>query len=489
MKKVSIIGGGIGGLCTAIRLLNKGYKVSIFEKERSLGGKINIKKVKNARFDLSASILMTPDIYTDIFREVGKNYKDYFEIINIDPLYNVYYDDNSNYKFYSNLGEMTKECENIQKNLSVEYISFLSKSLQKYLISNKEFLNKYMLKKEEIYNMESIKNFLEVRPFQTTQEYLKKNISNEKLMNYFLFQSMYIGINPYKHTNLYSIIPAISHTYGFIYVKGGFYRYIQALEKLIIEMGGKIYKNTKVERIIKHKNKVTSIEINNKKYKTDIVVCNADYEYGRKKLLLNKKIKAKKTDYSCSVFMMYLGLNKKFENLEVHNMYLNKNFKESIQQPFKGELSQTPSIYMYYPSKVDDSVNGEFESILNLMVRVPNTGFGDIVWNKETVRKYRDIVIEQIKKIRGLEDIQDYIKYESYITPIQFEKRFNCVYGNCFGISHKLSKMGYFRPHIKDKKIENMYYIGSSTHPGNGVSVIIEASKMVCEIIEDNSGI
>ena len=128
MKKVLVVGAGIGGLCTAIRLLNKGYDVTILEKENRVGGKVNIKIKNGARFDLTASVLMTPKIYTDIFSEVGKDYRDYFEMIKIDPIYKVNYYDKNSYKYYSELGKMVEELENLEEGLSIHYFEFLYKS-------------------------------------------------------------------------------------------------------------------------------------------------------------------------------------------------------------------------------------------------------------------------------------------------------------------------------------------------------------------------
>ena len=128
MKKVLVVGAGIGGLCTAIRLLNKGYDVTILEKENRVGGKVNIKIKNGARFDLTASVLMTPKIYTDIFSEVGKDYRDYFEMIKIDPIYKVNYYDKNSYKYYSELGKMVEELENLEEGLSIQYLEFLYKS-------------------------------------------------------------------------------------------------------------------------------------------------------------------------------------------------------------------------------------------------------------------------------------------------------------------------------------------------------------------------
>ena len=285
MKKVIVIGAGIGGLCTAIRLLNKGYDVTILEKEQRIGGKVNIKIKDEARFDLTASILMTPEIYTDIFSEVGKNYKDYFQMIKIDPIYQVNYYDKTKYNYYSDIGKMLDALENIEEGLSIQYLEFLTKSFEKYLNSKNYFLDNPMINKEEILNIEAIKKFLELKPFTTTNNYLKGIIKNQYLLNYLIFQSMYIGINPYKNSSLYTLIPAISHIYGLWYIKGGFYSYIEALSKLILELGGKIYVNTEVEEILIKKNIAIGVRTNKGNYKSDIIVCNADYPYAIKKLI------------------------------------------------------------------------------------------------------------------------------------------------------------------------------------------------------------
>ncbi|MGL4913315.1 MAG: phytoene desaturase family protein [Romboutsia sp.] len=487
MKKVLIVGGGIGGLCTGVRLLKQGYKVTILEKEKSVGGKVNVKIRNGAKFDLTASILMTPQIYTEIFDSVGKNYRDYFELIKIDPIYNVNYSNGEKYEFYSDLDKMVRVLENIEDGLSVQYLNFLGQSFEKYIESRKYFLNEPMINQSEIVNWNTVKQFMNIKPIENTNKYLKHIITNQKLLNYMLFQSMYIGINPYKNSSIYTLIPAISHIYGLWYIKGGFYNYIEGLKKLVIELGGEIKLDNTVERILINNNKVKGIKSNRGIYKSDIVVCNADYPYAVTNLIKDeKKInKIKKEDYSCSVFTMYLGLKKKYDDLQIHNIYIGENFKENIESSFKGKLPEIPSLYLYYPSKIDDSISGSFESIINITVRVPNLQSKNIKWDKKHIRKFRNSIMKQIKNIKGLKDIENDILYESYLTPIQLKHRFNSYNGTAFGLSHKLNQTTYFRPHMKDENIEGMYFIGSSTHPGNGVSVIIEGSKILSKIICD----
>lgn len=493
MRDIIIVGAGIGGLCSAIRLLKDGYKVTIYEKESTIGGKVNLKYDKGARFDLTASILMTPHIYTEIFEYAGKNYMDYIDLIKIDPVYRVNYYDGTKYDFYSDTMKMIDTLEYMQKGLSVEYMDFFYSSYKKYLISKGDFLDKPMLNKSELININSINQLLHINPISSTARYINRKITNEKLREYLIFQSMYIGANPYTTSNLYTLIPVISHAYGLWYIKGGLYKYVLALEQLIDELGGEIYLEKEVKKIVVEDNKAKGVIIGNKTYKSDIVICNADFPYAIKKLFevdldegiyKSKNIDAK--DYSCSVFTIYLGLDKKYNNLKVHNIYINNNFKEGIEAPFKGVLPRDVSLYIYCPSSIDPEISGEYEEIINIVVRVPNLLAKDITWNKATIYKLRNNIINVLKSVDGLEDIENHIKYEDYLTPIDFSNRFNSYNGTAFGLSHKLSQTIYLRPHIKSKNIRGLYFIGSSTHPGNGVSVIIDGTKLVEKQIKED---
>jgi phytoene desaturase len=301
---------------------------------------------------------------------------------------------------------------------------------------------------------------------------------------------MYIGVNPFEESNLYTLIPTISKLYGLAYIKGGMYAYIQALEKLIYELGGKIHKNIEVKEILIDDSVVKGVRCKDKNYYSDIVVCNADFPYAIKNLVKDKKYKGKYTDkkiekydYSCSTFIIYLGLNKKFNTLKTHNIYIGNKFKENIEKAFKGKIPDIPSLYIYCPTSIDNTMAGKAKETINIMLRVPNLSYKNIVWDKKTIEETRIKILNSIKNIKGLEDIENHIIYESITTPVDFERQYNSYKGTAFGLGHNLSQVGYFRPHIKSDNVKNLYFIGSSTHPGNGVSVIINGSRLIVEQI------
>ncbi|MDO5518439.1 MAG: phytoene desaturase family protein, partial [Clostridium sp.] len=371
-----------------------------------------------------------------------------------------------------------------------QYKKFQNKSLRKYLIAERKLLSKPMVNIKELLTKEVLKSLNMIRPIKTSDRYISKIVDNQKFRDYLLFLTMYIGVNPYTTSNIYTMIPAISHNYGISYIKGGVYKYISALVKLIYEMGGKIETNTEAQQIIIKHDKVTAVKTEKLIYKSDIVVCNADYPYAvrnlfhenvEKELEREKHVKTKES--SCSIFIIYLGLTKKFNDLNVHNIYISSQLKKSIEQAFKGEVPECPSAYIYYPSAVDDSMCDAGKSVMNIMVRVPNLFYKNIEWNEENIRELRDRTMNEIKNIKGLEDIEKYIEYEDYLIPEDLERIFNAYEGSAFGLSHKLNQSLLLRPSIKEKQVHGLYFIGSSTHPGNGVSIIIDGTKVLSDLI------
>ncbi|MFA9396788.1 MAG: phytoene desaturase family protein [Clostridiaceae bacterium] len=494
-KKVLILGAGIGGLSTAVRLLSEGYEVKVFEKERSVGGKINIIETEDFCFDLTASILMTPDIYKEVFKYTGKKYQDYIEFIKLEPFYRVCYSDGSSYDFSTDLTKLVEKLESISKEDSMGYIKFLSDTYKKYLIADKYFLNKSFRYKSDFFNSTTINKAMKIKTFSTSYNYISKYIRNEKLRQFIAYQTLYVGISPYNGPNIYTLVPTISQLYGLWHIKGGMYNYIKALQKLIDELGGAIETNSNVEEILISQGKAVGLKTNKGEEKGDIIVCNADFPYAMKELVTDKIAKGIYTDkkiskmkYSCSTFIIYLGLKKKYKNLSVHNFYINDEFKENIEGIFKGQLPTKPSLYIYCPSRMDEKMAAKSKESLNITVRVPNLYFDKIKWDEKTIKLFRRKIIDTISSIKGLEDIEENIIYESYLTPKDLQDSFNSYYGTAFGLSPTLTQTNYFRPHLKSPNIQNLYFVGSSVHPGAGASIVLISSKLVVEeILKENN--
>lgn len=493
---IAIIGAGIGGLCTAIRLLSKGYSVTIFEKNNNIGGKTNLINEKGYKFDLTASILMLPKDYKEIFNYANKNYKNYFDLIQLDTLYRVNYSDKSFYDFPSNLSSLYKTIDKITlsdlKN-RYAYLNFLSSSHKKYLLAEEYFLNKPFLNFTDFFNFKTLIEGFKIHTLSNCYSNLTSYINNEKLLNYLLFQSMYVGISPFEGPNIYNLIPTVSEIYGLYYIEGGLYSYIKALEKLIIELGGKINLNSEVSKVLIKDNSAYGVVINNKEILFDTVVCNSDFSYTVSNLIEHKYMDGKfsnieKLKHSCSTFILHLGIKKKYPHLKVHNIFIPENFRENINAPFQGNIPTAPPLYIYCPSSIDSSMAPSGCESINIMMRVPNLQFNNITWDKKIIEASTKIILDTIKSINGLDDLENNIDYISYTTPNDFLKNYNTYAGTAFGLSHTLTQTNYFRPQCKFNNINNLYFTGASIHPGNGVSMVIKSSKICAEeIIKDSN--
>ena len=484
MKSVAIIGAGIGGLSTGIELLLKGYNVNIYEKNNRAGGVLQSVASPGGefRFEESASIPINPDTYGEFFKRLGLDQSEYFGEEKLDTLYNVYFHDGMTLRVPHNIESMRTELQKDFRGDVEGWDKFMNTTMKKYQIAKKYFLNRPFITANSILNPKLLCKLVELNPFTSASHYVNQFIKSEELRNFILFQAFFMGIATDKLPNVYTTVYANSQVEGISRIQGGLSSYARVLAQIFEDKGGKIYYNSPVKKILGSGAVATGVQIGNETIKSHIVVVNGDYCYAQNELLgreLNRY-----SQQSCSTFIVHLGLNKKFRELGVHNLFIGKNFEEEISGIFKGKLPQNPSIYIYSPSLVDDSYcKDPSHSVVNLMLRVPNLKDLPISWDEATREQLYTLCLEAVSSIKGLEDIKDFIVYKSFTTPVDFECKYNCRYGSCFGIGHTLLQSMALRPQLQDKVYKNLYYVGSSIHPGNGASIVIAGAQMVSDAI------
>lgn len=490
-KSVAIIGSGIGGLSAAVRLLSKGYEVKVYEKEKNIGGRTNQLVHHPFTFDLTASILMNREVYEEVFYDAHLDYRNYIEFIKVDPIYRSFYPDRTFYDFAADLVSLIRNLESISKEAAIGYMKFLSEVYERYTIAHDHFLQQTFENPFDFFNVSSLKNALKTKAFSTSHQLISQYIKDEKLQKFLCYQSLYVGISPYEGSSIYTLVPVVSQLYGLWHLKGGMYSYIKALEKAIYELGGTIETGYEVDEILISGDKAVGIKTKAKEAVfADIIISNADFPYTMDKLIKSDKHKRKYTarklqdlKYTCSTFIIYLGLKKKYPQLSVHNLYLNEDFKKNIDSAFTGQLPNKPSFYIYCPTKIDPSMTASEGECISIVVRVPNLFFNNIVWNEETVKFMRNQTISALKNIPGLSDLEENIIYENYLTPKNLKDSFNTYGGTAFGLSPTLTQTNYFRPHFRLEQVKNLYFVGSSVHPGPGVSIVLLSSKLAVQTI------
>lgn len=339
---------------------------------------------------------------------------------------------------------------------------------------------------KDFYNPKTLLNALKLKTFNNAYNEISKYVDDERLMKMLSFQTLYIGISPHNGPSIYTIIPMIETIYGVWYIKGGMYTMATAMAKLFQELGGKIHLESNVEEIIIENNKAKAIVINGEVIESDYIIVNADFPYAMKNLIKNEKNRGKYTnkkienmDYSCSCFLMYLGLNKKIsDDTRLHNIIFAEDFEKNISDIFNGNDPKEPSIYMYIPTKIDETLAPKDKETLYVLAPVPELKTRGHKWTSDEINEYKKIIYDKIKTKKGLENIENLVEVEKIYTPNNFESNFNAMNGATFGLAPTLLQSNYFRPHNKFKYCENLYFAGSSVHPGAGVPIALTSAKI-----------
>lgn len=495
MKKIIVIGAGVAGLSAAVRLQKLGYEVTLYEKDRQVGGKMNQIKTAGFTFDLGPTIVMMPEIYREVFEFCGKDPDDYISMKKVDPMLKLYFNKEEPIEFSNDLIELTKTLENISSEDTQGYFAFLADIYQRYTIAKKAFITKSFRGFWDFYNPKSLWAGIRLRTFSDAYTSISKFVKDDRLRKSLAFQTLYIGVSPYQGPSLYTIIPMIELFYGVYFIEGGMYTLATSLARLFEELGGKIVYETSVDEILIDNKIAKGIRIGKEQVMADAIVCGADFPYAMKELIPDERKRGKYTnkkiakfEYSCSCFLMYLGLDKKYPEEHLHSIYFAEDFKKNVDDLFeRGKLPDDPSFYLYRPSLMDDSLAPEGQEGLYVLVPVPELSKYE-KWTEQTMQAYRQKIIRLLKEKTIFKDIDEHIVSETLITPKDFSERFNAYNGATFGLKPTLKQSNYYRPHNKFSAAENLYFCGSSTHPGAGVPIVMQSAKLaVEELLRDDN--
>ena len=321
-----------------------------------------------------------------------------------------------------------------------------------------------------------------IRAFDSYWQLAKKFFRSDKLCYAFTFEAMFMGVSPFNAPAFYSIISYADHVQKIFHPMGSMYQIPLALEKMAKKFGTRFHYNTQVKKI-KSKSGALIIELDGREEVFDKVVVNADYAYAQSELL-GRRLPAYK--YSCSVYLIYLGLKQKINGFAHHNLFFSNDLKKNLNQIFKEKvMPEDPSFYVHVPTVTDASLAPEGKEIFYILVPVAN-----LEKNKEDISEYeerlRRIIFDKISEKLGSR-IEDLIEVEHRFYPKDFIVRYNIKYGATFGLAHNLMQSAFFRPPNFDRKINNLYYVGASTQPGGGLPVVIAGSKIVADLITGNS--
>lgn len=488
-KSAVVIGAGPGGLATAMLLASRGIDVSVFEKEPEVGGRNAELVLGQYRFDLGPTFLMMKFLLDELFEDAGRRVSDYLDCRRLDPMYRLQFADKS-LLAYSQPDEMRAEIErafpgegpSLDRFLVGESVRFekLYPCLQKPYGSPVSLLSPTLLSALPHISMG-----------RSLHGVLASYFRSEELRLAFTFQSKYLGMSPWDCPGLFTMIPYTEHAHGVYHVQGGLCRISHSMAAVAREYGARIHTSTPVRRVLTKSRRAVGVELENgDTISCDDVIINADFGHAAATLFEQGELRRytpaslSKRKWSCSTFMMYLGLDRTYPDAEHHMIVFARDYKRNLEDiTHRKVASEDISIYVRNSVVTDPATAPPGHSALYILVPVPNNS-SHIDWSQEKGR-YRERVLRLLAERTPYKDLEHHIQQEAIVTPEDWQAKRSVYLGATFNMSHNWSQMLFMRPHNKFEEFDHCYLVGGGTHPGSGLPTIFESarisSNLICE--------
>lgn len=487
MKKIIIIGAGLGGLASAILLSRNGFDVTILEKNSHVGGKLTTFTHKGFTFDAGPTLLLMPGVLMDFFKKIGKKMEDYVTLKPIDPVYQVYVNDSGqSIEISSNNAKTLSTLQQIDATDASRYFDYLQKGNDYYQIATDFFLSQNVHQPLKLLNPASIRAFFKIGLSGSYYDHVSRYFKNDSIRAAFSFQSIYVGASPKDIPAAYSLIQFVEVSQGVWTIKGGLGAISKALEKIAREEKVKILFNRAVKKIKNVNHRASGVElIDGTILLADIVISNVDLPFTYQHLLdqNTSPVQKRKLQYSCSAFMMYVGLKKKI-NVGHHTFLLPKDFLGGLNELFHGDSLPTDmGIYLNCVTKTFPEMAPKGGDALYVLVPVPNLQ-SNIDWSTES-KPFKEKVWKKINAWLKLTISEKDIAFEKIVTPLDWQESVSVLHGSTFGLSPTLFQSAIFRPQNRDSVIRNLYFVGASTHPGSGIPIVLYGAQNTVNRILD----
>jgi phytoene desaturase len=486
-KKVIIVGSGIAGLSTAVRLAVKGYEITVFEKNDYPGGKLTEITSKGFRFDAGPSLFTLPHQVDDLFVLAGENPRDYFNYERLPVICNYFYEDGTRLKAYAEPEKFAKEVEEKLQVPKSKVLKYLKKSQFIYDTTFPVFLEQSLHKLGNYLNINFLKGVVRIPflgIFDTIHNSNKSLLKNEKLVQLFDRYATYNGSDPYQAPAVLNAIPHLEFNLGAYFPEGGMHQITQSVYKLALRLGVQFRFNEAVEEIIIEDRKAKGVKTTKDTYLSDIVVANSDIMPTYRHLLKSQKAPEKilKQPRSSSALIFYWGISKQFPELDMHNIFFSNDYKKEFDAIFQQKtISDDPTVYINITSKKQGYDAPEGCENWFVMVNVPGDEGQD--WEKLKT-KTKNAIIEKLNRILGV-DVQSLIITEEILEPGTIASKTSSFQGSLYGSSSNNRYAAFLRHANFSSKIEGLYFCGGSVHPGGGIPLCLLSAKIVGDLTED----
>jgi phytoene desaturase len=482
-KTAVVVGAGLGGLATALRLVHRGWKVVVLEQGAGPGGKLNRYEQDGFTFDTGPSLITLPHVFDRLFAIGGVDFRERLNPVRLDPLFEYRFSDQSRLTYSSELPDLTAEIERLTG--STEDIDglyrFLELGAKLYNLSERTFFDRPPLARPRFKDLSLLLSAPKRHAWGNYKKSVHHHFKDLRMRQVFERYPTYVGATPEKSVGTLALIPYMELAFGGWYIPGGLYRIVRELRNLVIQAGVRIKYNAAVSDISTENGSAVGVETSTgDSVKADIVVSNADP--GSMHRITNGKAgrELKPDQRSMSGLVMLIGLNKKLKNIRHHTVCFSDDYNREFSQIFnERRFPDDPTVYVNIPSVTDPTMApADGESVFVMANAPADPSAWTPEFQAEAVRRVKARLTAS-----GMPDLFANAQFVEYWTPARLESDYSAPGGSIYGqVSHGW-RGTFIRPSLKDRKINNLYYVGGGTHPGGGTPTVLMSAEIVSDVI------
>ncbi len=487
-----VIGSGFGGLAIAARLQAAGVAVTLFEKREKIGGRAYQLEDSGYTFDMGPSLITAPHVIDSIFRAGGRRLGDFVDLVPLDPYYRIYFHDGTHLDYVGDPERMKAQMRRFSSRDADAYDRFMEaiRPIFDSVIGDR-------LGSRPFDSLGTMMRFLpqmaRLGAYIPVTRFVNRFFEDFRHRFIFSFHPLFVGGNPFATPAIYLMIPFLEREGGVWFAKGGMYSVVEALGRHFEDLGGEIRTGAEVDRILVEDGRAVGVRSGDETIRTDVVISNGDpgHTYGTlletsaRKRWSDKKLK--RTDWSMSCVLLYIGTRRQYPQLEHHTLILSERYRELLRDIFgKKILPDDFSMYLHAPTRTDPGMAPPGCESMYVLIPVANQASG-LDWG-DIKEGFADRVIDFLEAW-GLDDLRAQMDVLHIFTPDDFETEMNATLGNAFAIEPRFTQTAWFRPHNRSEDVDGLYLVGAGTHPGAGVPGVLMSAETTYGCIAHDHGL
>lgn len=478
--KALVVGAGIGGLATAVRLAHDGWQVKLFEARPQVGGRVGELRHEDYRFDTGPTLLMMLEPLEKLFRDTGRRIEDYLDLVLINPSYRVFFGDDTVFDSSPTIAHMVREIrQKISPSEVGGYLRLMGDLAQMYQAVVPAFVRNRYRTLWDLLSPNRIALLARYRLLASLWKRVARYVRDPRLRMLFSFQTMYLGLSPQEALWVYGILTYMESGEGVWYPHGGMHQLAKALAYMVREHGGHVHLCQRVKQVLVEHNRAVGVVLESgERVQADLIVLNTDVPTLYRTLLPPTRFARKHYRNSCSALVFYIGYEGRLSHMLHHNVHFSQDFERNLHELFRLQKVPTdPSFYTCLSNRTNPHDAPEGCENLYVLVPVPNLA-------GEDASLHQDRIFEQVACRIGLDRAK--VRFVKTQTPHDWQAM-GLWQGAAFGISHHFFQSTYFRPSFRTP-FERLYQVGASTQPGNGIPMVLIASELLAQEVRQVFG-